>query len=189
MVMEKKQIGNFRYGMIYLTFQTYFNLFLATVFSILVCAAIKFLFADSVLSFILMGTVALLLNGGMVYQFMWRQGDKESNFVQFERMEKNRFKGFKVGTLAMIPYVVLDVLLALSKLGMLGFDFLRAYRIFNAPIYGFMKLVNAGDISTLSWGKFVILALMPLIYFVFCGAGYELGFRKISIKDRLIYKN
>lgn len=178
----------------YLVGQTYLNLFLATIYSMILCGAIKFLFEDKWWSLLLMGVVCLILDGGMVYQFMWRQGDKEANYIQFGRIPKTPYKGLKVGLLAMIPYGIMDVILALSIAQILPFDFLRTFRILNAPLYGFMKLVhwNLGWATAtapgLSWGEFVVLALMPLIYVVFCAVGYELGLRHISIKEKLVYK-
>ncbi len=182
-----KKIGNFKYGIVYLLGQTYLNLFLATIFSMIVCAAFKFLFGDNFYSFLLMGVVSLFLNGSMVYFFMWRQGDKEANYIQFNRIEKEPLKGLKVGLLAMIPYLFMDILLALSVFEAISFNFLRVFRILNAPLYGFMKLVHPG-IDGLSLGNFIILALMPLVYVIFSTLGYELGVRHISIKDRLVYK-
>ena len=86
----------------------------------------------------------------------------------------------------------MDVVLALSLAKILPFHFLRTFRILNAPLYGFMKLIHrdwgwaTASTPGLSWGTFVILALMPLIYAVFCTVGYELGVRHISIKERLV---
>ncbi len=191
--MAKKQ-GNFKCGIGYLVGQTYLNLFLATIYSMILCGAIKFLFEDKWWSLLLMGVVCLILDGGMVYQFMWRQGDKEANYIQFGRIQKTPYKGLKVGLLAMIPYGIMDVVLALSIAKILPFDFLRTFRILNAPLYGFMKLVHwdlgwpTATTPGLSWGEFVVLALMPLIYVVFCAVGYELGIRHISIKEKMVYK-
>lgn len=192
--VAKKQQGNFKCGIGYLTGQTYLNLFLATIYSMILCGAIKSLFADQWWSLLLMGVVCLVLDGGMVYQFMWRQGDKEANYIQFGRIEREPYKGLKVGLLAMIPYGVMDIVLALSLAKVLPFDFLRTFRILNAPLYGFMKLIHrdwgwaTATTPGLSWGAFVVLALMPLVYVVFCTVGYELGVRHISIKEKLVYK-
>lgn len=192
--MGKKQKENLKCGIGYLTGQTYLNLLLATIYSMILCGALKFLFEDRWWSLLLMGTVCLILDGGMVYQFMWRQGEKEANYIQFGRLEKTPYKGLKVGFLAMIPYGIMDVVLALSVAKVLPFDFLRTFRILNAPLYGFMKLIHrdwgwaTATTSGLSWGAFIVLALMPLIYVAFCTVGYELGMRHISIKDKLVYK-
>ena len=192
--MTKKQQGNFKCGIGYLTGQTYLNLFLATIYSMILCGTIKFLFEDRWWALLLMGVVCLVLDGDMVYQFMWRQGDKEANYIQFGRIEREPYKGLKVGLLAMIPYGIMDVVLALSLAKILPFDFLRTFRILNAPLYGFMKLIHrdwgwaTASTPGLSWGAFVILALMPLIYVAFCTVGYELGVRHISIKERLVYR-
>ena len=62
--MTKKQQGNFKCGIGYLTGQTYLNLFLATIYSMILCGAIKFLFEDQWWSLLLMGVVCLVLDGG-----------------------------------------------------------------------------------------------------------------------------
>ncbi len=181
-----KKIGKFRYGKGYLVGMCYLMLLMATFSSMIICYAFKFLIGDTVFSFFVMGIATLLINGSMLYNFLWNQGDKEANYIQFKHMEKENFKGFKVGILVMIPYIILDAVLGLSVFGVLKFNFLRAFRIINAPLYGFMKLVNAGlDITAF---EYIVLALMPFIYLLFCGFGYEFGIRHISIKERLVYK-
>lgn len=76
--MTKKQQGNFKCGIGYLTGQTYLNLFLATIYSMILCGTIKFLFEDRWWALLLMGVVCLVLDGGMVYQFMWQTGGQGS---------------------------------------------------------------------------------------------------------------
>ena len=181
-----KQIGKFKYGKGYLTGMCLLMLFVATVFSMIIVFAFKFLLGETVFSYFIMSAVTLLLDGGMIYNLLWRQGDKEANYIQFKRMEEEKLKGFKVGAFVMIPYIVMDVVLALSVFEVVEFEFLRTFRILNAPLYGFMKLVSPGLTATAA--EFVILALLPFVYLLFCGAGYELGKRHISIKERLVYK-
>ena len=181
-----KQIGKFKYSKGYLVGMCYLMLLMATFCSMMICYAFKFLLGDTNFSFLLMGIANLLINGSMLYNFLWNQGDKEANYIQFGHMEKEDYKGFKVGAFVMIFYVVLDIVLALSVFGVFDFEFLRAFRIINAPLYGFMKLVNAGlEISVF---EYIITALMPFVYLLFCGFGYELGIRHISIKERMVYK-
>lgn len=181
-----KQIGKFKYGKCHLVLMCYLSLLLTTFSSMVICYAFKFLLGDTPFSFFVMGVVTLLLSGSSLYGFLWNQGDKEANYIQFKHMEEEKYKGFKVGAFVMILYIALDIVLALCVFDVVNFEFLRAFRIINAPLYGFMKLVNAGLEITAS--EYVFMALMPFVYLLLCGFGYELGVRHISIKERLVYK-
>ena len=182
----KKQIGKFKYGKGYIVLMCYLSLLLTTFSSMIICYAFKFLLGDTSFSFLVMGVVTLLLSGSSLYSFLWNQGDKEANYIQFKHIDSEKYKGFKVGALVMLPYIVMDIVLGLSVFRVLDFNFLRAFRIINAPLYGFMKLVNTG--LDITGAEFVITALIPFVYLLFCGFGYEFGLRHISIKERLVYK-
>ncbi|MEG2597161.1 MAG: hypothetical protein RR977_01940 [Oscillospiraceae bacterium] len=193
--MAKIKTDTDKFSMAYLTGQTFLNLFIATLMSLILIVTFNFLFGDSGWVLFLTSVVCLWLDVGMVYQFMWRQADKEANYIHLGKVEKDSHKGVKVGLLAMIPYAALDVVLALSMLKVIPFDFFPAFRLINAPLYGLMKMVQpqggvtTAEVAGLSWGGFAIVALLPLIYLLFCAAGYELGMRHISIKQKMMYKD
>ena len=120
-----------------------------------------------------------------------------------------------MGLLALAPGLVSDVLLLFSKITGLV-DLLWVYRLMNAPVWPLINLIHPYSIAPqeampemilmegteyeeivqataatpgCSWPKLILMMLLPLIYIVFIWVGYELGRRRISISNRLVYEN
>lgn len=144
--------------------------------------------------------VAVFIFLGMIYGPSWYCGDHDVNAVQFGRMEEDPLKGLKIGLIAAIPYALTIILLIISKLDLLyitidgqrgPLDLGFAYRILNIQ---YLYMINAlidpeAGTAAASWlsifGVWLYNLLIPLV----CTAGYALGYRHISIMERLVFKN
>ncbi len=143
--------------------------------------------AMDILSMVLM----LTLLAAFPYSILWAQGDRDKNSVQFGHMQEDKLRGLKVGALSAIPAAVSYVVLLLSKLGVFLPGYIAAYRFMNVP---FLPLINrmvsvSATTPEVSWP--VILALLMAVVFVplVCWAAYALGYKQISITEKLIYVN
>lgn len=157
--------------------------------------------------------VCILLTGITLYAQSWGFGDKDANYLQFGRMERDPYKPLKYGLIAVAPSLVSDIILIVSKISG-SFDLLWVYRLMNGPVWPLINLIHpygvhfheateetvvmagtqyeeviaaAEATPGCGWGKMILMMLLPLLYIVFMWVGYELGRRRISIGNKLVY--
>lgn len=196
-----------------LTLQTFINLVIATMISIVLVLSLSSLMS-SVWGKLVTEAVCLAIVLPILYGYMWGQGDRDANFVQFGRMEPDPLKGLRAGALATVPAYLTYIPLALCRAGAMGsFDFMPFFRLLNAPMWGFINLIHSsGAIAheateaveatettpaieamaateALPWGSFVVLLLLPLLYIAICAVGYYMGTKRLAIMSKLVYKD
>ncbi len=124
-----------------------------------------------------------------VYIPFWEYGDRDNNLVLFNKRNKDLTYGLKVSLLVVIPYLFSSVLLLLYKLGVPSWTLL-IYRIVNVQfIYVINYLVDIENAAATSWFSVVICMLLPLYTVLVASVGYILGYKQISLKEKLIYKS
>lgn len=151
-----------------------------------------------VLSQILTVTVFTL----MIYTVAWGFGDHRRNEITFGRAKRNKFEGITLGVYSSVVSILAYVLMLIAKLGVsIGaampiFGLVNScfLPLFNAFVYNEhgtfgLTAVLGNSPEDLSWTGFAVM-LLPIIYKVLvCYVAYELGYRGISIKEKIIYKN
>lgn len=132
----------------------------------------------------------LLIFGIFPYTALWNMGSHDENYVQLGRMDEDVHFGLKAGAVASIPSAVLYLLLVLGKFGALPGVILKWHRLLNAPFIPYIDAVEMGakSASALSIGSLLAVAATLLFVPLVCWLGYYLGYRQISIRERLVYK-
>lgn len=131
-----------------------------------------------------------LIFGIFPYSMMWAKGSHDENYVFIGRLEEDVLFGLKVGVIATIPSAILYLMLILGKFGVFPPTVLVWHRLINSPFIPYLDAVEMGAKSAteLSVGSLLsagaILLFVPLV----SGLAYYLGYRGISIRERLIYK-
>lgn len=196
-----------------LALKTFTNLVISTIVCVVVVLALSSLM-EPVWGKLVVEAVCLLITLPILYSYMWGQGDRDANFVQFGRMEKDVWKGLRAGLLAAVPAWLTLIPLALSMVRVIPFDFMPIYRLLNAPLWGFVNLMHGSGgaiphaaieaqeatesmpaieavpaTDALSWGIFAVLCLLPLLYVAACAVGYYLGTKRFSVMSKLVYKD
>lgn len=167
----------------------YGNMLLAEVFClILVVAIVTFNPGNFILNLILLVlTVPLYIL--LIYGPIWTEGDRNRNMVQFGHLEKDMTKGLKIGLLLAVPYLIWNVLLTLSKLGVM-IDIFAIYRLCNAHIWPLLSWINPEvEIAALPvWGLVLcwIASFYPTVVAVIA---YFLGYKGVSVWEKVLYKN
>ncbi len=185
----------------------------------IICVVIVFsmsaVMANGVWGILVTELVCLFITGFTLYAQSWSMGDKDANYIQFGRMEYDKWKPLKMGLLALAPGLVSDIALIVSKVSGI-FDFLWIYRLMNAPVWPLINLIHpysvfpqaateetvvmqgtqyeeiiaAADATPgCGWGKMLLIMILPLLYIVFIWIGYELGHHRISLGNKLVYEN
>lgn len=133
----------------------------------------------------------LLLLAMLVYTVTWQQGDKDRNTEDFGRMQRDKWRGLKIGLLASIPSGVMVLLLFVSRLFGLMPNYIFVYRLgmlAYAPINNVLSSGTAWTANVTWWLLPVALlcwTVIPLVTHI----GYQLGHRQYSIGEHFIYKN
>ncbi len=113
----------------------------------------------------------------------------DRNATDFTSAAYDKQKGLKIGLFAVIPFVLIYLLLIVSKI--VSFEFYGVFTFLNLPFKPYMNLItnNATTIADVSWVAIaafsVILLAIPLICFV----TYRLAFNQDSLVAKLIYKS
>lgn len=137
----------------------------------------------------------------MIYSIAWGFGDHRRNEVNFGRANRNKLEGIKLGIYSSVFSLMAFLLMVLAKIfggmkfamsvfGLVNLSFLPLLNslVYNEHgTYGLTAiLVNSPD--DISWLGLAVM-LLPILYKVMvCFIAYELGFRSISLKEKIIYK-
>ncbi len=138
----------------------------------------------------------------MIYSIAWGFGDHRRNEVNFGKARRNKIEGIKLGVYSSVFSLLAYLMMLLAKI----FGGMR----FAMPVFGlvnssFLPLLNAfvynehgtygltavlrNTPEDLSFTGLAVM-LLPIVYKVaVCYVAYELGYRGISIKEKIIYKN
>lgn len=132
----------------------------------------------------------LVIFGAFPYNILWNIGSKDNNLVTFNRMKKDIFFGLKVGCVANIPSAVLYLLLVLGKFGVVPGVVLKWHRVLNTPFIPYIDGVEQGAevASQLTIGSLLAVGATLLFVPIISQLGYYLGYRQISVRERLVYK-
>ena len=150
-------------------------------------------FASAAMNIIaLFFTLTLFL--ALPYSALWTQGDKDANHVQFGHMERDNLRGLKIGAIASLPSLISFALLVMCKLSILGNGALVIYKFANTTFWPLLNLLASdmalsNNIENVSYLTVAIMLLVQVLPALICHISYTLGYKHISISEKLIYKN
>lgn len=122
------------------------------------------------------------------YHILWEFGNRDDTKVRYKGQRPDPWRGFRVGGLAIIPYVVLWVLLLLVKFGMMPDSYAEIYRWVNIPFMPFINWVTFnGDLQNTAVWQLVLLLPMLLYVPIVCGISYRMGHNQFSIREHLVF--
>lgn len=116
-------------------------------------------------------------------------GNKELNLVRCGHLVEDKFKGLKIGLLATVPFDILyfaTVILSFTRPN-------TTVGLYKLPNFHYFKILNLimGDAKTLGEVSFVSYVLVFLTLFIvplICFVSYYLGYKDISIMEKITYK-
>ncbi len=148
--------------------------------------------------------ISLIVFCLMIYDVAWNYGSHQSNAFSFGRTKRDYFESVKLAVCGSFVGIVAYILLLVSRF-VSGINW--ALPVFSAVNSAFLPYLNCFlqftdkpyapsgltvitqsnslEISTLG----IVAMLLPfIIKIIVCVIGYELGFRQISLKDKILYK-
>ncbi len=124
-----------------------------------------------------------------VYSPVYELGFRESNLVRFKHAEQDLLRGLKIGIVADGFFILSYIAVVISALGAAPDMPVSLYKLVNSYAYSIIEVIGGnmkvGELSSL---KLVLLALPLLIVPAVATVGYILGYKGISISEKLIYK-
>ena len=133
---------------------------------------------------------SLILFCTIPYSGIWDLGSSDKNKVAYHHIEEDKLKGFKIGLIATIPCFLTYLGLIVCKL----FDvnlYLALFRIINPHflvIFNYL-LPPDGGMTQLSWLNILCVLPLSMLLPLVCLSAYWLGYKRISIIEKIIYKN
>lgn len=140
----------------------------------------------------IMQVILILMFTTSIYIPFWEYGDKDANLVAFNRKEKDTLSGVKIAIVSIIPYLLSTVLLVVYKLGTDASVRICPviYEIINVQfIYIIQSLMSMDKLTEPSWISIIVCMLLPLYTVLVAQIAYILGYKQISIKEKLVYKS
>ncbi|MBQ8303355.1 MAG: hypothetical protein IJX79_00185 [Clostridia bacterium] len=127
------------------------------------------------------------------YNRIWTLGTNDNNKVKFGRVKEDKLKGLKIGLICSLPSFLLFVLAVLSRFGVLPQILFSVFKLANFHLFSINNIIFGTEttiaLSQIPIWKFAVAFLPLLILPVICAVAYVLGYKDISLKDKLIYKD
>ncbi len=136
--------------------------------------------------------VELIIYVVTVFNPVWDRGYKDSNAVAYHHKQENLFTGVIIGLIASVP-AFLGYLALIVEKAVGFFSALPAwYRIVNMTFYPLLSWLFGAAATegsaALSWSAVVWSAAHLLVLPIACGVAYLLGYKGISVHEKLVYK-
>ena len=141
-----------------------------------------------VISQTLCGILLISFAGSSTY----KQGFKDSNLVRIGHIKLDKLKGFKIGLVAVIPFLVLYALFVACGLGLAPTLRVTLYGYLNSFVSPIIYLISGSSndiaVSDLNALQYVLIFLVQFIVPVICGVAYMIGFKEINLTEKIVYK-
>lgn len=130
----------------------------------------------------------LILLAIFPYSILWNMGNRDDTNVRYKGKRFTPLRGFWIGSIAMVPYGVLTLLLALTKFGLFPSDYSIVYRLVMTPFFPYINWVTSSGVLE-NMATWRLLLLLPTLLFVptVCGIAYRLGHKQYSVEEHLVF--
>ncbi len=145
----------------------------------------------------LLGVLQVVCGVGIVFctvgSIFAKEAAKDRNDADFNNAKSDKLRGFKIGGLAVIPLLILNIsAIALRIMGSSATVFYWLYRwIFLCPVKPIIDAMT-GNANTLAeaplWAIIAFLGFTALL-FAFCGVLYIICYNEDSVIAKVLYKS
>ena len=133
-------------------------------------------------------TFSLVILVVTVWQCTYMPGFKDSNMVRTGHMQEDIWRGFKIGALSQIPFV-----LFFAAAVIFNFNY-SVYIVVNSVYWSFLTMFSGSDgtaevcMRDLGAIKLICIALFTVIVPAIAGGVYIMGYKGIDLHTKLFYK-
>lgn len=132
----------------------------------------------------------LILFGIFPYHILWSFGNRDDTNTRYRGQRPDPWRGVKIGFLATTPFILVWLLLVISKCGVLSEVMVQAYRITAFPFYPYVNWLLGTATASVEIAWWRILLLCPIYLFVpaISGISYRLGGKQFSFAEFITFK-
>lgn len=134
---------------------------------------------------------SLLIFVMFIHKIMWRTGDSDANLSDFNHSTASKWRGAKIGALAVIPSFIVWLLVVLSKAGLINGNWYTVFRLMSFQSFTLVHTIfgnTASDISTFSWIQIFLGLTVLLVLPIVSQISYFSGTKHFNLTEKLIYK-
>ena len=141
--------------------------------------------------FLILGALfTITMVGTITYSYAWKEGNKDLNLIRFGRATLDKYKGVKIGLVAVTPYLLTLIALFIGKFSFAKSFPIVLYKYLNGSFFSLIDVICSdtfyfGDLAI--W-RFILLLLLQLSVPAFLGFAYYIGYKDILITEKIIYK-
>ncbi len=137
-------------------------------------------------------TAGLVIVFAFVYASLWKMGASDSNLEAVGTIVADRWRGLKIGLLANIPLYIAFIIFVVARIGIIPGSWYALFRFINFPVFSLINALYGQATSTavgIGWGRVAAGMLTFLTLPLFAQISYTLGFNRINISEKIIYKS
>ena len=182
-----RQTGIFKSGI-----SVFLKMLLTIVMSYIVTLSLLLLLSKvATLGFILSFVCCMMIFIAIPYSYIWEIASTDKNKVNYGHESEDMLKGFKIGLIASVPAFLTAVLLLVCTAIAKGEFAHYVFILYNAQFLPlFLKVLPLSmKISEINFGVSLLCSLATFVLPVITGIAYVLGYKRISLIDKFIYKN
>ena len=134
--------------------------------------------------------LCLMLLCSFVYPRLWDLGVADSNMVNYNHKSEDKLRGFKIGAFTIVPAVLLLAFMLITKNNICATVPLAIYKFLNSSLYGFLEFASGttATFAKVSVARGLLMFLPQILVPLIAGVSYILGYKNISIGEKLVYK-
>ncbi len=119
----------------------------------------------------------------------YKQGFKDANLIKTGHIKNDILKGFKIGLIGNLPFLVIAILMIVCSTQVPNFRTVW-YAFLSGHMYSFIMWITSGaqTLKELTLTQHILLVLLQLMVPVISGIAYILGKKEINIAEKLVYK-
>ena len=122
------------------------------------------------------------------YHILWEFGNRDDTRVRYKGQRPDPIRGYRIGFFASVPYLILWVLLLLTKYGIMPTGYTQVYRLATFAFWPFVNwLTSNGNLQETALWQLLLLLLTVVYLPVVCGISYQMGHQQFSIREHLVF--
>lgn len=136
----------------------------------------------------ILGAVILF---GFISNTLKKLGDSDRNLVLTGNMTEDKLRGLKIGIIANAPIYLSYAIFLLAKANILSGNWYALFRFLNFPQFIIINSLYGQATSSavgIPWSNVALGALTFIVLPLFSYIAYTLGYKRISIGEKIIYK-
>ena len=144
--------------------------------------------AGKIVDFSVLTLLSLVLLVAFVYHKLYTVGNKDFNAVKCGHKDEDKFRGLKIGIMAMLPDIILFLVMVVLRF-VKPSTTVGYYKAVNAIFFKILNLcMGSKTLGDVSFSGFAVMFLILLVVPAVAHFSYTLGYKDIKIYDKITYK-